>query len=82
MLWLAAACLRQVSSVLVAEVQAEVTLMLGAKSGGKKGLSKSPGGRLFTPEQDIICYKPSVREIWGRVNTVALYHKCAITGFH
>lgn len=32
MWWLAAARLSQVSSVLVAEVQTEATLMLGAKS--------------------------------------------------
>lgn len=34
MWWLAAAPLSQVSSALVAEVQTEATLMLGAKSGG------------------------------------------------
>lgn len=34
MWWLAAAPLSRVSSALVAEVQTEATLMLGAKSGG------------------------------------------------
>lgn len=71
MRWLAAARLSRFSSALVAEVQAEATLMLGAKSGGK-GLSESPGGQLFNSEQDIIWYMPSVHEIWGRVNTVVL----------
>lgn len=52
MLWLAAACLRQVSSVLVAEVQAEVTLMLGAESGGKKALV-SPLAVDYSPQSKI-----------------------------
>lgn len=47
--WLTAACLSQISSVLVAKVQAEATLMLRAKS-GEKGLSKSPGSQLLNSE--------------------------------
>lgn len=69
--WLAAACLSQVSSALVAEVQAEATLILRAKS-GEKGLSKSPSSQLFNSKQNIIYYLPSVHKIWGRVNTVVL----------
>lgn len=53
MLWLAAARLRQVSSVLVAEVQAEVTLMLGAKSGGKKALVSPPVVN-YSPQSKIL----------------------------
>lgn len=41
MWWLAAARLSQVSSVLVAEVQTEATLMLGTTSGEKKKPSVS-----------------------------------------
>ncbi len=40
--WLAAARLRQVSSGLVAEIQTEATLMLGAKSGRKRPQSVPP----------------------------------------
>lgn len=74
MWWLAAAPLSRVSSALVAEVQTEATLMLGARveggGGGKrKDLRKSPGSQLFNPGQDIICYMPSVHEIWGRIHS-------------
>lgn len=71
MWWLAATRLSQVSSVLVAEVQTEATLMLGTTSGEKKkALSKFPAGQLFNPGQDVICYMPSAHKIWGSVNTV------------
>lgn len=73
MWWLAAAPLSRVSSALVAEVQTEATLMLGARVEGgekkRKGLRKSPGSQLFNPGQDIICYMPSVHEIWGRIHS-------------
>lgn len=62
-----AARLSRVSSALVAEVQAEANLMPRAKS-GEKGLSESSHGQSFNSEQAVICYMPSVCEIWSREN--------------
>lgn len=77
MWWLSAVCLSQLSSVLVAKVQTEATMMLGTTKGekereeGKKESSvKSPGGQLLNQGQDIICNMPSGHKIWGRANFV------------
>lgn len=69
MWWLAAIGLSQISIALMAEVQTMGSMILRAKN-GKRGLCKSPGSQLFNPEQDIICFMPSVLGIWGTVDTV------------
>lgn len=78
MWWLAVGRLSDVSCALVAEVQTEPTLMLGATS-AEKGHNKSPGSQLFNPEQDIICSVPSVHEIWGWVNNLVVCDNYIIT---
>lgn len=80
---LAAARLARLSCALVAEVQAEATLMLGTRSRETFSLVDPPAGQLFNPQQEIICDMPSAPEIWGRADTGAwcqeMHHRWILT---
>lgn len=75
---LAAARLIQLSSVFVAEVQTQATLMLGT-TGEEKISPKVPRVVSYSTPHKINHYMPSVHHIWGKEKTSALYIKCKIT---
>lgn len=75
--WLAAARLSQISGVLVAEVQAEATLMLGTAS-DKDRASVSSLLVNYSARGKKEFFMPSVREIWGSINSVSWHNRCTI----
>lgn len=75
--WLAAARLGQISGVLVAEVQAEATLMLGTAS-DKDRVSVSSLLVNYSARGKKEFFMPSVREIWGSNNSVSWHNQCTI----